>query len=245
MSDLSLYYSGGSGGFICLHSLLLTDQYYCSLAGMPFISDLFFSENFDYITKHQWNIQNINDWKSTEFWPDNEKTSVSTVDRLKIFFHCNAFTEPKLGKSLLIYTDIHSQHSLSKLKKANWYSAPCNYEGVWQSTYHDIKAPSWDQTVGLSTELSTLPQYQQDEIYAILGQRVTIDAVVPVIESEAKILANYATLDNGIKVTAEVAEFYNVADYSVILQDVINTNGKALTDVVAVSCTHLRAHETG
>ena len=242
MSNISLHYSGGSGGFICLHILLETDRYFCSLEGLPFLSDLNFSNNFNYLKSKQWNINNTDNWKDNEAWPDNAKTENTDSIREKIFFYCNQFHPHNDSKTILLYTDVESQLTLSKFKNAHWYFNSRTVKRLprWQTTYHTIKANHWNDNVDLLTEFDSLPKYQQEEILKSIPldtiESVTNSSVIPVVNSE-KILSTYAVLDNGIKVLPVVAEFYKKADYCIRLQDLINTSGKALLDLLELSHT--------
>lgn len=249
MNNLSLHYGGGSGGFIGLHILLETDRYFCVLDGLTFLTDSNFSANFDYLKLQQWNITEIGRWKNTEKWPDNIKTENSTSTRSKIFFHCNYFESNANNKTILIYTDIDSQLLLSKHKNANWYGAGAtiiNRLPLWQEVYHDIKENDWDNDIDLLTDFGSLPKYQQEEISIILSENSQKRLLTSVTEfpnptespNPTQITNSYKTLDNGTKVTPLVAEFYKKADYCVSLQDLINTSGKALLDLLDLPHTN-------
>jgi hypothetical protein len=241
MSDLSIYYGGGSGGFIALHSLLLTDNYFCSLTGINFINDSNFLINFNHIKNKQWTA-NLNvgekDWKSTEIWPDNVRTVTASSTRSKVYFYCNEFEEPVIGKSVLIYTDIKSQLEICKLKKAYWYSNTIYpHISFWQSSYYNIKADSWPD-VTLATDFFDLPEYQRSELLAIMptDNKVTVKSTPKEVITE-NILANAKTISNGLVVEDKVADFYEIADYRVLLQDLVNTNGKILLDALGIQHT--------
>ena len=70
-------YCGGSGGFIFLHFLLLSEQYYCSFGNNQI--------SLDEIIKNQWNIKNNFTWKKTEVWPSNVDTINSDKQLCKIY----------------------------------------------------------------------------------------------------------------------------------------------------------------
>jgi hypothetical protein len=55
MNNLSIGYSGGSGGFLLLHLLLLSDQYH-----VEFKDNKLFAEAF----AQQWKIIDPNQWKT-------------------------------------------------------------------------------------------------------------------------------------------------------------------------------------
>jgi hypothetical protein len=75
-----LGYRGGSGGFIFLHFLLLSDKYRTCFNG---------NYNFKDIVKKQWNISNLSNWKSTEVWPDNNSTILDDNHKDKLLYFCN------------------------------------------------------------------------------------------------------------------------------------------------------------
>ena len=111
MNSLNLLYSGGSGGFFLLHLLLLSKQYHC---------DFGTDKSLEQIIEHQWNIVQADQWKSTEIWPDNTKTSLGPEPR--IYFYCLPNSpNANPGRQILLYTDFLSQLRLSFYKKAWWY----------------------------------------------------------------------------------------------------------------------------
>jgi hypothetical protein len=73
-------YRGGSGGFIFLHFLLLSDKYQTC-----------FNNNYDFknILETQWNISNLSNWKDSEVWPDNYSTVLEKNDKDKLLYFCN------------------------------------------------------------------------------------------------------------------------------------------------------------
>ena len=76
--DLSLFYFGGSGGFLLLHLLLMSGKFYA--AGID-INNL----------EQQWNISDPSKWKDQEVWPKNLLTSRAVSDKTKLYFNCNDY----------------------------------------------------------------------------------------------------------------------------------------------------------
>jgi hypothetical protein len=110
-TDIIISYSGGSGGFLLLHFLLLTGQYHCS-----------FDEENDFIS--QWKISDPSEWKTNEIWPNNDKTVASATTKSKIYFICNPTDEiikKYTGKKIVVYTSLVNQINLAKYKRANWF----------------------------------------------------------------------------------------------------------------------------
>jgi hypothetical protein len=92
-NHLHLNYFGGSGGFLALHLLLLSNRYVNELSG-----------RMDSVIPTQWRIPDHSKWKEHEIWPDNN-TTLSMAGSPKLFFYCN---QSKTGK-------ITSQH-INKVK---------------------------------------------------------------------------------------------------------------------------------
>jgi hypothetical protein len=72
-------YRGGSGGFIFLHFLLLSERYYAN----------FGNRSVSEIIDHQWNIKNTSLWKQSETWPLNFDTVNTSSNLPKVLYFCN------------------------------------------------------------------------------------------------------------------------------------------------------------
>ena len=72
-------YRGGSGGFVFLHFLMLSECYYTN----------FVNHSVSEVIDHQWNIKNISQWKYTEIWPSNFDTINTASDLPKVLYFCN------------------------------------------------------------------------------------------------------------------------------------------------------------
>jgi hypothetical protein len=79
-SDLYLGYCGGSGGFILLHLLLCSGDFFVDFAD---------GRNFDDVLESQWQITKSHLWKSTEAWPDRWNTIWADSPLPRIYFYCN------------------------------------------------------------------------------------------------------------------------------------------------------------
>jgi hypothetical protein len=86
-------YRGGSGGFLFLHFLLLSDQYYNDIFGNVDLSD---------VVKQQWNIANHSEWKNTEFWPNNHAIVEAKTDLDKLLYFCNPTAEDFFQKKYTV-----------------------------------------------------------------------------------------------------------------------------------------------
>ena len=93
--DLSLFYFGGSGGFLLLHLLLMSGKFYA--AGVD-INNL----------EQQWDILDPAKWKDNEVWPDNAATTSSVTDKTKLYFNCNDYTNwlNNTQTRVMLYVDL-------------------------------------------------------------------------------------------------------------------------------------------
>jgi hypothetical protein len=78
--DVYLGYCGGSGGFILLHLLLASGEFY-----VDFGSGI----NFGDVMHSQWRIQHTAAWKNQEQWPHNWHTIWGQDLAPRIYFFCN------------------------------------------------------------------------------------------------------------------------------------------------------------
>ena len=101
-----LGYRGGSGGFLLLHLLLLSDNFFAAFTEQ---------KNFKQIFKDQWAIVDYLKWKQTEHWPSDVLTARSNSDLDKIFYFCNPSKNEFFNDSRLFedfkqcYIDIKDQ----------------------------------------------------------------------------------------------------------------------------------------
>ena len=111
--DISLLYSGGSGGFLFLHWLLLSGQYWCDFGGA----------DTNTVIQQQWNIGDQH-WKSTERWPSN---NIYSGPAGRIYFHCLSLSgeitqwQQCPGTKVLLYTDFLTQIRMAQFKRAKWF----------------------------------------------------------------------------------------------------------------------------
>lgn len=77
--DIYLGYCGGSGGFILLHLLLASGEYYVN-----FGNDI----GFDDVVQDQWRIKSLAEWKNHERWPHLWHTIWGDSLMPRIYFFC-------------------------------------------------------------------------------------------------------------------------------------------------------------
>jgi hypothetical protein len=102
-------YRGGSGGFMLLHTLLLSTQYHsCD------------SEDRDLskMINQQWNISTPSLWKTYEHWPDNFRTLTSTNNLKKILYFCNPDKEYFFNYQLDLFETFNK--SYNNIKDSLW-----------------------------------------------------------------------------------------------------------------------------
>lgn len=162
--DVNLFYSGGSGGFFCLHLLLLTGRFQCVFEGDE--------QDFEKIFQSQWAI-NSELWKSTETKPDNPKTLLADFPN-KIYRVCSNIDEWKKypGKKILLYTDIDTQWFLAKTKNANWFVDEYNivnrFNSEFKTTYNNVKSDVWPECNSIE-DFKKLPNDIKHECIELFG----------------------------------------------------------------------------
>jgi len=226
MTNWALQYSGGSGGFLLLHLLLLTDKFYTA-----------FTRNIplDQIIQEHWNIKSLDQWKNTEIWPDIQITLDARVNVDKIYLTCNPFEvnyntvlKELVYKKIVIYTDYQSQLLLARCKKANipFFGHPgqnlkyIRFKKVlnhWKDHYANIKDPSWPKCLSVR-HIDRLPENIQKELLA---------------DPFTKYFLNFKYQDpsayfNNELVHEPMIPYLKSADVVVKLQDLVNSNGKIL-----------------
>jgi len=235
VQDLNLFYSGGSGGFLLLHLLLLSGRYH-----------VVFKNNVPMTTAlaRQWQIVNHQAWKKTESWPDNEKTFHSHSELTKIYFYCNPevvhqpdnvdyhgqfgeYSDYNVG----LYTDYSSQVLLAKYKKA-WYFGETDTVRnqkfstfrkllkSWQTHYDNIRDPSWPECRSFR---------RIDQLPAAIKQELMEDP-----HTQYFLDFEYHSDYQGQEVSLEVLSFLKSADMTVKLQDLINHTQHVLNQVFGI-----------
>lgn len=229
-SDLNLLYSGGSGGFVLLYFLLLSDQY-----SVVFKNNKSFLEAFE----QQWQITNSDQWKNTESWPDNAATHQLTTDKSKIYYYCNPdlICPPDLGTycrfNLALYVDYASQLELAYYKKAWIYSkvprcsrdpkftAIREFVNNWRNHYENIKDSTWPEYVPIK-KIHSLSTHIKNELLQNSYTQNFLDYryQVPTIDF------------NGQQVYDLFFPYLDSANVVIKLQDFINSRGQNVVDLL-------------
>jgi hypothetical protein len=233
--DVNLFYYGASGGFLCLHLLLLTGSYRCKFMGDE--------QNFENIFAKQWQIKNIEKWKSHETWPDNDATLEADLPN-KVFYICNDVDKLSLypGKLIVLYTDIETQWILSKTKHAYWFvdRTPADLfkeiNDNFTEYYDKVKGFDWPGCDNIN-EFQNLPERIKTECREIwkFDKRWPIDD-----PTDENLLINYrnnfTTHYKDIPVYDKLKKEIDIdnVDIAIKLQDLIITNGNILFDRLGI-----------
>jgi len=229
LNIIDLNYSGGSGGFLALWVILIGTNYRCI-----FNSN---SQDLDTIQKTHWNINAVENWKSTEIWPNNDATTTSLLEK-KIRFYCNP-TKNELnnqsGYKFLIYTDFNTQYKLAKLKNANFFYENSKFEqnnidSHITNCYNDIKDAQWPN-INSFEDFEKLPSTIINEVRQIIG-----------FNNKEDILNQFLEF---LQITYQEEKIHNSLENIIItvnsaikLQDIIKTNGNALLNPLGFTSNH-------
>lgn len=246
-NDIKLCYFGGSGGFILLHLLLLSRQFFCR-----FDDD---SLELADIIYRQWQIPDPRRWKANEHWPKNLATSQYQTNLRKIYFFCNPNIHEVSefeGQILFLYLDADSQLKMAKFKQAHYFlheptSLHENYVSYyraklknWYNHYNNIKDPSWSRCTG-PAGFRALPLHIKNELLenpyttvALEIKKYTHYDHVAQEEKFARLNQEYVFLPDGTKVMHNVGNFFRHADMSIKLTDALN-DLNVLSEIIGVA----------
>jgi hypothetical protein len=249
--DIHLLYYGGTGGLICSHVILQSQQHFCLYRTYPQKnykwpdSKAKFLKQFDEVKNYQWNIHDVARWKQTEIWPENLNTEQIQIDGLNRLYVTNnpSSTNMQIYRptniNVAIYTDIISQIELSSLKNAYWFIDniyPQNNQ-QWQSSYGNVKDVLWPEVELCDVDLLS------DEIWQeLLTQHQGFDIFFNYSKNknEVELLSHFLLRKTmQYKMPKEIVNIdweYNSilpkVDHMVKLQDVIRSKGRYLTDLL-------------
>jgi hypothetical protein len=235
VKNLNLFYSGGSGGFLLLHLLLLSGRYH-----VMFKNDI----SMDTALHGQWKITDHDSWKKTETWPDNEKTFHSDSKLTKIYFYCNPESvwppghidyQGNFGEysnyNIGLYTDYSSQVLLAKYKRALYFGktdiirnqkfhALREISKSWQQHYNNIKDPSWPKCKSFR-KINQLPTAVKQELMDDPYTQSFLDF-------------EYHCDYQGQEVFLGILPFLQSADVTVKLQDLVNHTEHILREIFEI-----------
>jgi len=224
VTDFNLFYSGGSGGFLLLHLLLLSGRYH-----VVFENDVPMSQ----VIGQQWQISDHTKWKLNETWPSNSRTFQSVTALTKIYFYCGPEPDPGEYSSYNIglYTDFDSQVQLSQFKRTH-LSQVRNIQKIrdlrnllanWQDHYNNVRDISWPDCDSFK-KIHRLPAAIQKEL---LDNPYTQDFL------------NFTYKETGDfrdqQVILDVLPFLRSADAVIKLQDLVNTPAQSLGQIFGIT----------
>ena len=225
---INLFYFGASGGFLCLHLLLLTNQYNCIFKGP--------TQNFDDVFSKQWDISEIGEWKNSETWPDNYRTLRSNFDN-KIFFHCcdvKNFGKFQ-GRKVVVYTDSSTQWQMAKSKNAYWFNtANTDFDLEFSNVYNVVKGDSWPACNQMAN-FANLPAHIKQELILKFNFAEKWDFQSSRRNSPAESDIK-TSIFNGNIVASDLVELLANTDVDIVVkyQDLIRTNGDILFDQLGI-----------
>ena len=121
MTDVTILYQGGSGGFALYYYLLLSGNYQYNIDCIQSMIAQQFPTDLSAVPSM---------WKSKEFWPNNIELKKKSGP--KLFLICNPLFNPDVYSTnqtvcdntykILLYTDIHLQLRMAYEKQAYWFT---------------------------------------------------------------------------------------------------------------------------
>jgi len=210
-------YRGGSGGFLFLHFLLLSDQYY---------TDIFDNVNFSDVITQQWNISNHVNWKTTEFWPNNFKSINDNSGLDRIAYFCNPTTQEFFQKKhsmdimSLGYNDVKDPAWPALTSVSDLVDLPMwIYDEIYNTLdYKNTLAYLLGQVTVKSVWLYTDIDSQNELAYY---KKAYFYSNQPTREKRQD-LTTCTEIWNGVSVDKNAVYFLNNSDIQVKLQDLVN-----------------------
>lgn len=211
-------YRGASGGFLLLHFLLLSEQYY---------TDIFDNITFSDVIAQQWNMSDHNDWKTTEFWPSNFKSINGASVQDKVTFSCNPTVEEFFQKKELIgniaewYSNIKDSQWPAVTSASDLNNLPeYIYDEVsttldCKNTLQYLKDHVDTKCVWLYTDFDSqneLAYYKKAYFYCADPTREKIQH-----------FEHFTATWNGINVDKNAVYFLNHSNIQIKLQDLVNS----------------------
>ena len=196
MTDVTIFYQGGSGGFALYYYLLLSGIYQIDIPTAQTMVNIQFSDKLSSNTKK---------WKEQEFWPNNVELKKQTGP--KLFLICNPlFTADMYDQNkwvsdntykILLYTDIHLQLRMCWEKQAYWFTEVSKQ----QFNASDDNQQYFRQIIGSSKEFKGS---QVDPMILDIIDHFTPDQIVRLED-----FINTGALDNFARPNQQQIDFLN------------------------------------
>ena len=234
----SVYYSGASAGCFFALTLALASQDTHSISSTDTIQN---------IIKKNWDIKNVKKWDSYQVKYDYSYNPNAILydgtlplmpnSKLPIIKYDQASRIVNDGSiSIMPYTDIDTHYELMRLKRRAYFykNNPPDFERQAIKYYNDVKDKTWIDVKSLK-DFKKLPKYIIDEL--VNDFNFPKDPyLLESWEQEFKIDNSFTY--NGIKIFKQhIGHIFNKVDYKFLLQDVIKTKFKCVTDVLELNHT--------
>jgi hypothetical protein len=205
------------------------------------------------IIDKQWNISDHLSWKKTEIPPNNNQLLNTDLLTPKLYLLCNPDRnhnewENYDAKSLILYTDLPSQLILAKYKSANWYRTLYDTKKQWDLFYNSVKGADWPPCSDYYNMIY-LPDWVQKELIEFgVGNFYHFYPVVPDPPTVCRSSLDPPTvIDNSIMFgnTPILDTMYSLltsAEYTIKLQDLVNTNGNILVELLSIPPINEQQH---
>jgi hypothetical protein len=144
------------------------------------------------------------------------------------------------AKSLVLYTDFYSQTELAFYKKAHWFRADRSdflqaavYKDIvrrWNKLYYNLKDPAWPSRVSIR-RINQLPLTVGQELLQSSYTQELLQQLSNYLESKP-----FVAVDNYHEdlIDATMLPFLHNADMVIKLQDLVNSNGDILLDLLDI-----------
>lgn len=213
----TVYYLSGSAGFMVFYSLQMALGYDVSEE-----------------TEAQWHIEENNKWKDSEVI-DNRNGVLNDIT-----ISCNPFEIKKDSISILVYTDLETHETLSRLKKARWYlddsTIHIQEDDVikdFNERYINVKDSSWPDVKNFS-DVENLPSEIKIELVEDFDFPENFSD--PDCWRRPRIMTNYKTF-RGLKVDPKLLRLVDEVDHIFLLQDIVNTKFRCVCDELGLDWT--------
>jgi len=229
--DISLAYTGGSGGFLALWILLLGTDYRCDFSKKHRHKDLkdIFIEHWKSTDEHGVNYMLTNTWKSTEIWPINEATE--KMSGKKIFYNCNEDFYKNNSIKITVYVDSKKHWEICKLKQC-WilsFLSDSSMTDELVKMYNVRKDDMWP-TVNSFEDIKNLPEVIKQELEEKkFSFKIFNDIEETLYNAKIALVSARQYKDDTVFFNTNI-DLLSKADIAVKWQDLVNTNGDCLLE---------------
>jgi hypothetical protein len=231
--DIVLGYNGGSGGFLSLHVILLSDEYH-----IKFDPD----QSLDQVLAKQWQISDPDQWKSHEVWPSVHQTMLDTkATKPRASLLCNP-TVDMFQQGNAQYLLSHLIASYNSVKDLSWPDIAsiddwCNLpDHIIDECeqIHDLRfAKAMSRLIAAKKVLLYTDAYSQNEL-AFYKKAFKYHGTPNVQKTPLEAVCLEDCL-----ITPHTADLAAICDCRIRLQDLVNTP-QILVDLGLISAVNQR-----